>query len=77
MALTPFSVQCHCVFYVNHNDLKISRLTRMIEKYAFFAKKKLKFLPQNFAELKNVRNFALAIGKHRWQSKHWCGSSAG
>lgn len=62
MALTPFSVQCHCVFYVNHNDLKISRLTRLLEKYAFFAKKKLKFLPQNFAELKNVRNFALAIG---------------
>ena len=53
MALTPFSVQCHCVFfYINHNDLKISRLTRMIEKYAFFAKKKLKFFAAKFCRIK-------------------------
>lgn len=52
MALTPFSVQCHCVFYVNHNDLKISRLTRLLEKYAFFAKKKLKFFAAKFCRIK-------------------------
>ena len=40
MALTPpLRFSAIVFFYINHNDLKISRLTRMIEKYAFFAKK--------------------------------------
>lgn len=53
MALTPpLRFSAIVFFYINHNDLKISRLTRMIEKYAFFAKKKLKFFAAKFCRIK-------------------------